>query len=129
MIYTLSNIYDIRMQCPCMCVCVWCVCVCGSIRTCVPNIVAVRRSCRTKGGGVQTYRQTDTHKGTLQLNTVDRNEKLISHRQSSRLYHWKNESVCLRRGMLIKLQSKLHRPNSTMTIAGISTIHIQMRSM
>ena len=35
-----------------------------SIRICVPNLVAVRRSCR-KGGGVQT------DKGTLQLYIVD----------------------------------------------------------
>ena len=32
----------------------------GSIRTCVPNLVAVRRSCRKKRGG-GGYRQTHTH--------------------------------------------------------------------
>ena len=37
-----------------------------SIRICVPNLVAVRRSCRKKG--VQTDSQTD--KGTLQLYIV-----------------------------------------------------------
>ena len=37
-----------------------------SIRICVPNLVAVRRSCRKKGVG---YRQTD--KGTLHLYIVD----------------------------------------------------------
>ena len=30
-----------------------------STRTCGPNLVAVRRSCRKKGGGVQTDRQAD----------------------------------------------------------------------
>ena len=35
-----------------------------SIRIRVPNLIAVRRSCR-KNGGVQTYRYI--HKGTLQL--------------------------------------------------------------
>ena len=34
----------------------------GSIRTCVPNLVAVRRSCRKNGGG--GYRQTHTHTHT-----------------------------------------------------------------
>ena len=41
-----------------------------STRICVPNLVAVRRSCRKKGEG---YRQTDrqTDKGNLQLYIVD----------------------------------------------------------
>ena len=42
-----------------------------STRICVPNLVAVRRSCRKEGGGSdrQTDRQTDiqTDKRTLQL--------------------------------------------------------------
>ena len=33
----------------------------------MPNLVAVRRSCINGGGGIYTDRQTDTHKGTLQL--------------------------------------------------------------
>ena len=37
-----------------------------STRICVPNVVAVRRSCRKKGG---TDRQTD--KGKLQLYIID----------------------------------------------------------
>ena len=40
----------------------------GSIRTCMPNLVAVRRSCRKKrGGGVQT----DTHQ-TCQVSRITR---------------------------------------------------------
>ena len=49
-------------------------------RICVPNLVAVRRSCR-KGGGVQRDRQTD--KGKLQLYIVDvikKNLQLDVHR-------------------------------------------------
>ena len=50
-----------------------------STRICVPNLVAVRRSCRRGGGGTdrQTDRQTDiqtdrqTDKGKLQLYIVD----------------------------------------------------------
>ena len=46
-----------------------------STRICVPNLVAVRRSCRKKGGGTdrQTDRQTDiqTDKGKMQLYIVD----------------------------------------------------------
>ena len=38
-----------------------------STRICVPNLVAIRRSCRKRRGG--GYRQTD--KGTLQLYIVD----------------------------------------------------------
>ena len=43
-----------------------------STRICVPNLVAVRRSCRKKGG-VQTDRQTDrqTDKRTLQLYIIE----------------------------------------------------------
>ena len=40
-----------------------------STRICVPNLVAVRRSCRKKGG-VQTDRQTDRQR-KLQLYIVD----------------------------------------------------------
>ena len=44
-----------------------------STRICVPNLVAVRRSCRKKGRYRQTDRQADrqTDKGKLQLYIVD----------------------------------------------------------
>ena len=43
------------------------------IKLCVPNLVAVRRSCRNRGGG--GYRQTD--KGTLHLYIVDSGKKAV----------------------------------------------------
>ena len=42
-----------------------------SIRICVPNFVAVRRSCRKGGGGTDRHTDTQTHKGTLQLYIAD----------------------------------------------------------
>ena len=39
----------------------------GSIRICMPNLVAIRRSCRKKGG----YRQTHTQRDTAALYIVD----------------------------------------------------------
>ena len=47
----------------------WARIISGSIRTCVPNLVAVRRSCRKEG--VQT--DTHTHKGTVCSIIVDGN--------------------------------------------------------
>ena len=46
---------------------VWARMIPGSIRACVPNLFAVRRSCRKKGG----YRHKDTHKGTRHLYIVE----------------------------------------------------------
>ena len=57
--------------------CFWARMIHGSIRTCVPNLVAVRRSCRKRGGGTDThmhastYARTHAHKGTLQLYIID----------------------------------------------------------
>ena len=48
---------------------VWVRMIPRSMRICVPNLVAVRLSCRKKGG-VEAHRHT--HKRTLQLHIVDR---------------------------------------------------------